>query len=150
MGGGASFVLSCAERLLPYGSAWFCTDLTLERWLSASFRTIAFGEARRMFPPRLRRGTRHPDAPLPPCFAAEERPCDTLRAHPENTARHLGWPSVRVEGRCRPKVTSGCPKRSEGGCPCRNEDEHRPSSRATYINEERSVRITWIQTERSI
>ena len=30
--------------------------------------------ARRMFPPRLRRGTRHPDAPLPPCFAAEERP----------------------------------------------------------------------------
>ena len=56
-----------------------------------------------------------------------ERPCDTLRAHPENTARHLGWPSVRVEGRCRPKVTSGCPKRSEGGCPCRNEDEHHPS-----------------------
>ena len=55
----------------------------------------------------------------------------------------------RVEGRCRPKVTSGCPKRSEGGCPCRNEDERRPSSRATYINEERSVRITQIQTERS-
>ena len=26
---------------------------------------------RYMFPPRLRRGTRHPDAPLPPCFAAE-------------------------------------------------------------------------------
>jgi len=29
------------------------------------------GMARRMFPPRLRRGTRHPDAPLFPCFAAE-------------------------------------------------------------------------------
>ena len=26
---------------------------------------------RYMFPPRLRRGTRHPDAPLFPCFAAE-------------------------------------------------------------------------------
>ena len=86
------------------------------------------GMAHRMFPPRLRRGTRHPDAPLSPCFAAESVRADTLRAHPENTARHLGWPSVRVEGRCRPKVTSGCPKRSEGGCPCRNEDEHRPSS----------------------
>ena len=41
-----------------------------------------------MFPLRLRRGTRHPDAPPSPCFAAEERPCDTLRAHPENTARY--------------------------------------------------------------
>ena len=58
-----------------------------------------------------------------------ERPCDTLRAHPENTARHLGEPSVHAEGRCRPNVTSGCPKRSEGGCPCRNEDEHRLSIR---------------------
>ena len=49
-------------------------------------------------------------------------------------------------------------ERPGDGCPCvgaeeicgvppllgerRNEDEHRPSSRATYINEERSVRIT--------
>ena len=126
------------------GSAWksWVAWLRLERRLSSLLRTYSIWEARRMFPPRLRRGTRHPDAPLPPCFAAEERPCDTLRAHPENTARHLGEPSVHAEGRCRPKVTSGCPKRSEGGCPCRNEDEHRPSSRATYINEERSVRIT--------
>ena len=53
------------------------------------------GMAHRMFPPRLRRGTRHPDAPLSPCFAAESVRADTLRAHPENTARHLGWPSVR-------------------------------------------------------
>ena len=59
---------------------------------------------------------------------------DTLRAHPENTARHLGWPSVRVEGRCRPKVTSGCPKRSEGGCPCRNEDEHQPLHAPSHSN----------------
>ena len=29
------------------------------------------GMTRRMFPPRLRRGTRHPDAPSSPCFAAE-------------------------------------------------------------------------------
>ena len=43
-----------------------------------------------MFPPRLRRGTRHPDAPLSPRFAAEERPCDTLRAHSENAARYRG------------------------------------------------------------
>ena len=86
-------------------AACFSFGIRLEGRCSSSFRTIAFGEARRMFPPRLRRGTRHPDAPLPPRCASE---------------------SVRVEGRCRPKVTSGCPKRSEGGCPCRNEDEHQP------------------------
>ena len=40
----------------------------------------------RIFPPRLRRGTRHPDAPLPPCFAAESVRADTLRALPENAA----------------------------------------------------------------
>ena len=39
-----------------------------------------------MFPPRLRRGTRHPDAPSSPCFAAESVRGDTLRALPENTA----------------------------------------------------------------
>ena len=63
-----------------------------------------------------------------------ERPCDTLRAHPENTARHLGEPSVHAEGRCRPNVTSGCPKRSEGGCPCRNEDEHQPLHAPSHRN----------------
>ena len=52
-----------------------------------------------------------------------ERPCDTLRAHPENAAAPAQYPSA--ERRYRPKVTSGCPKRSEGGCPCRNEDEYR-------------------------
>ena len=34
----------------------------------------------RIFPPRLRRGTRHPDAPPSPCFAAESVRADTLRA----------------------------------------------------------------------
>jgi len=48
------------------------------------------GMTRRMFPPRLRRGTRHPDAPPLSSLRIGERPCDTLRAHPENTARHLG------------------------------------------------------------
>ena len=82
------------------------------------------GMARRMFPPRLRRGTRHPDAPLPPCFAAESVRADTLRALPENTAHHLGSLAC-VEGAVSSEVTSGCPKRSEGGCPCRNEDDNR-------------------------
>ena len=44
-----------------------------------------------------------------------ERPCDTLRAHPENAAAPAQYPSA--ERRYRPKVTSGCPKRSEGGFP---------------------------------
>ena len=34
------------------------------------------------------------------------------------------------------------PEAKRGRVPCRNEDEHRPSSRASYINKERSVRIT--------
>ena len=87
-------------------------------------------------------------APLSPCFAAESTREGTLMSLPEGIATP-GSGEGHAEGRCRPKVTSGCPKRSEGGCPCRNEDERRPSSRATYINEERSVRITQIQTERS-
>ena len=74
-----------------------------------------------MFPPRLRRGTRHPDAPLPPCFVAESVRADTLRAHPENAAA----PAQLYRQACQPQrgkavsseVTSGCPKRSEGGCP---------------------------------
>ena len=33
------------------------------------------------------------------------------------------------------------PEAERGRVPCRNEDEHRPSNRATYVNEERSVRI---------
>ena len=69
----------------------------------------------RIFPPRLRRGTRHPDAPPSPCFAAESVRADTLRAHPENAAAPALCPSA--ERRYRPKVTSGCPKRSEGGSP---------------------------------
>ena len=44
-----------------------------------------------------------------------ERPCDTLRAHPENAAAPAQYPSA--ERRYRPNVTSGCPKRSEGGFP---------------------------------
>ena len=89
---------------------------------------------RYMFPPRLRRGTRHPDAPLPPCFAAEERPCDTLRALPENVAAPRGsrWAHLYatsggcVEVSVASVVTSGCPKRSEGGCPCRSEEGAEP------------------------
>ena len=73
------------------------------------------GAGRRIFPPRLRRGTRHPDAPLPPRSASESARADTLRAHPENTAAPAQYPSA--ERRYRPKVTSGCPKRSEGGFP---------------------------------
>ena len=48
------------------------------------------GMARRMFPPRLRRGTRHPDAPPSPRSASESVRVTTLRALPENTACHLG------------------------------------------------------------
>ena len=70
---------------------------------------------RRIFPPRLRRGTRHPDAPPSPRSASESVRADTLRAHPENTAAPAQYPSA--ERRYRPKVTSGCPKRSEGGFP---------------------------------
>ncbi len=33
------------------------------------------------------------------------------------------------------------PEAKRGRVPCRNEDERRPSNRATYLNEERSVRI---------
>ena len=73
------------------------------------------GAGRRIFPPRLRRGTRHPDAPLPPRSASESVRADTLRAHPENAAAPAQYPSA--ERRYRPKVTSGCPKRSEGGFP---------------------------------
>ena len=61
-----------------------------------------------------------------------ERPCDTLRAHPENAAAPAQYPSA--ERRYRPKVTSGCPKRSEGGCPCRNEDEHQPLHAPSHRN----------------
>ena len=69
-----------------------------------------------------------------------ERPCDTLRAHPENTARHLGEPSVHAEGRCRPEATSGyplgcSPQRSkeerstrEGGFPCRSVGRSAPAA----------------------
>ena len=52
-----------------------------------------------------------------------------------------GCPCVGAE-----EICGAPPLMSEG----RNEDEHRPSNSATYINEERSVRITQIQTERSI
>ena len=99
--------------------------------------------------------------------------------HPDVTSDDTAfprWGTVRVRP-CFPDAPSGCqpgrsPMRSEeeaerpgDGCPCvgaeeicgapslfsegMDEDEHRPSSRATYINEERSVRITQIQTERS-
>ncbi len=39
-----------------------------------------------MFPPRLRRGTHHPDAPPSPRSASESVRADTLRALPENAA----------------------------------------------------------------
>ena len=92
--------------------------------------------------------------------------------HPDVTSDDTAfprWGTVRVRPRF-PDAPSGCqpgrsPMRSEemaerpgDGCPCvgaeeicgappllsegRNEDEHCPSSNATYLNEERSVRIT--------
>ena len=73
------------------------------------------GAGRRIFPLRLRRGTRHPDAPPSPRFAAESVRADTLRAHPENAAAPAQRPSA--ERRLLSVVTSGCPKRSEGGFP---------------------------------
>ena len=95
------------------------------------------GAGRRIFPPRLRRGTRHPDAPPSPRSASESVRADTLRAHPENAAAPAQRPSA--ERRYRPKVTSGCPKRSEGGFPVGTrtittfpsgtQDEHRFSKR---------------------
>ena len=65
-----------------------------------------------------------------------ERPCDTLRALPENVATPRGsrWARLYatsggcVEVSVASVATSGCPKRSEGGCPCRSEDVHRTSS----------------------
>ena len=104
----------------------------LELWFAegAAFVLVPLnmgGAGRRIFPPRLRRGTRHPDAPPSPRSASESVRADTLRAHPENAAAPAQYPSA--ERRYRPKVTSGCPKRSEGGCPCRNEDDNRLSKR---------------------
>ena len=92
--------------------------------------------------------------------------------HPDVTSDDTAfprWGTVRVRPRF-PDAPSGCqpgrsPMRSEeeaerpgDGCPCvgaeeicgapsllsegMDEDERRPSSRATYTNEERSVRIT--------
>ena len=143
---------------------WEAAPLLCSLVLSGCFRTVPLGfRAESGYRPRSYRGwvggTLYPSsapagAPAAPgrsaspCFAAESARVGTLMSLPEGIAT-LGSGEVRAEGQCRPKVTSGCPKRSEGGCPCRNEDEHRPSSRATYINEERSVRITQIQTERS-
>ena len=127
MGGGASFAFPC--------SAWIAPG----KRYSSSFL----------------QGTR-------PRFAS-----GTLMSLSDDTA-FPRWGTVRVRPRF-PDAPSGCqpgrsPMRSEeraerpgDGCPCvgaeeicgappllgegRNEDEHRPSSRATYINEERSVRI---------
>ena len=114
------------------GTPHISSGIRLEGRCSSSFCTIAFGEARRIFPPRLRRGTRHPDAPPSPRSASESVRADTLRAHPENAAAPAQRPSA--ERRYRPKVTSGCPKRSEGGCPCRNEDEHQPLHAPSHRN----------------
>ena len=63
-----------------------------------------------------------------------ERPCDTLRALPENVAAPRGsrWAHLYatsggcVEVSVASVATSGCPKRSEGGCPCRSEEGAEP------------------------
>ena len=63
-----------------------------------------------------------------------ERPCDTLRALPENVAAPRGsrWARLYatsggcVEVSVASVATSGCPKRSEGGCPCRSEEGSEP------------------------
>ena len=63
-----------------------------------------------------------------------ERPCDTLRALPENVAAPRGsrWAHLYatsggcVEVSVASVATSGCPKRSEGGCPCRSEEGSEP------------------------
>ena len=63
-----------------------------------------------------------------------ERPCDTLRALPENVAAPRGsrWARLYatsggcVEVSVASVATSGCPKRSEGGCPCRSEEGAEP------------------------
>ena len=110
--------------LLPY----FAGRTGLARGTVLVLVPLTMGRAgRRIFPPRLRRGTRHPDAPPSPRSASESVRADTLRAHTENAAAPAQYPSA--ERRYRPNVTSGCPKRSEGGCPCRNEDEYRFSKR---------------------
>ena len=74
------------------------------------------GMARRMFPPRLRRGTRHPDAPPSPCSASGSVRADTLRAHPENTARHLGEPSM-CGGAVSSERDSRVPEAKQGRVP---------------------------------
>ena len=65
--------------------------------------------------------------------------------------------ALRVSARTLSAAKQGGAERPGDGCPCvgaeeicgapplnsrGDEDEHRPSNRATYINEERSVRIT--------
>ena len=45
-----------------------------------------------MFPPRLRRGTRHPGAPLSPCFAAEEHP----RGYPDVASGGYSYPAFQL------------------------------------------------------
>ena len=72
---------------------------------------------RRIFPPRLRRGTRHPDAP--PLLAPHRRA--SVR-HPEGASGKRGRTRSATCYAQRGKavsseVTSGCPKRSEGGSP---------------------------------
>ena len=47
------------------------SSLLLQGWGGWVPRVSQDYGVRYMFPPRLRRGTRHPDAPLFPCFAAE-------------------------------------------------------------------------------
>ena len=70
----------------------------------------------------------------PSLLRCGERPCDTLRALPENVAAPRGsrWAHLYatsggcVEVSVASVATSGCPKRSEGGCPCRSEEGAEP------------------------
>ena len=80
----------CSLNFIDFGLRYRYFPLRLQGWGGWVPRASQDYGVRYMFPPRLRRGTRHPDAPLFPCFAAEERPCDTLRALPENVAAP-GW-----------------------------------------------------------
>ena len=131
MGGGASFVLSCP---IP-GSARFRAESGMR---PRSYRGWVGGYAI----PFLRscRGTRRTRTLRFPCFAAESARVGTLMSLPEGIAT-LGSGEVRG-GAVSSESDIRVPEAKRGRVPCRNEDVRRPSSRASYINEERSVRIT--------
>ena len=123
-------------------------ELLLPRGIHGSVRKAVFVLVPTGNPPSLRFG--HPDVTF-------GRYRLSVLGHYAGAAAFSGC-ALRVSSRTLSDAERGGAERPGDGCPCvgaeeicgappllsegRNEDERRPSSRATYINEERSVRIT--------